>query len=117
MCEVGRQQSVDRTVLDEQLAFGNRIAEHGALVEFCDGRLGQLVVGVGKHMECLDEQADADGGIEAEGFVTNDANLRHVLAEIVSHQRNGAVSSHENGDILRLCSFFEKHGHGIGQLL
>ena len=83
--EVGRKQFVNRTVFDEQLALGNRIAVHGALVEFCDSRLGQQVVGMGKHMECLNEQADADGDIETEGFVADNTYLRHVSGEKVCH--------------------------------
>ena len=89
-----RQQGVERNVPDEQFVFSSLVAEDGTLIDFGDGSLGELVVRMGKQVECLNQQTDANRGVESECLIANDVYARNLLADIVGYQWNGVVRTH-----------------------
>ena len=71
---------------------------------------------MGKQVKRLDQQTDADRGIEPESLVADNIYIWNVFSDIVGYRRNDVVGSYQDGNLLWLYPLIQQHGDGVGKL-
>ena len=78
----------------------------------CDG-----IVGMSQESQALHDGHHRRRGIEAEGFVAHHLHIGKLLHEVACDDRNVAVGTHQNGDILGFSALFQQVLHLLAQQL
>ena len=93
------------------------MAEDILLPGLHDGGLSELVVGVDEQTEGAHNETDGAGGVEAEGFVGNDAHLRHLCEEMTGDEGNSRIGSYQDGDAALADALGHEGGDDLGRLV
>ena len=114
---VGGQEGIEVVIGQEQLVVGGGTVEDVLLPGLHDGGLGELVVGVYQEAQGTDDEADSTRGVEAEGFVGDDAHSGHDGQEMAGDNGDGGIVAHEDGDAALADVLGHKRGYDVCHLL